>query len=81
MIMNPNNGDVLAMANYPNYDLSNPRDLSAYYTEEELAAMTDEEKMDKLNELWQNFCVTYTYEPIYGKTIYGGSGTGNGKTE
>lgn len=63
VIMNPNNGDVLAMANYPNYDLSNPRDLSAYYTEEELSTMTDEEKMDELNQLWQNFCVSYTYEP------------------
>ena len=63
VIMDPNNGDVLAMANYPNYDLSNPRDLSAYYTEEELAAMDEETKMDELNKLWQNFCVTYTYEP------------------
>jgi stage V sporulation protein D (sporulation-specific penicillin-binding protein) len=51
------------MAQYPNYDLSNPRDLSAYYTEEEQEAMTDDEKMDILNSLWQNFCVTYTYEP------------------
>lgn len=63
IVMDPNNGDVLAMANYPNYDLSDPRDLSAYYTEEELAIMTDEEKMDELNRLWQNFCLTYTYEP------------------
>lgn len=63
VIMDPNNGDVLAMANYPNYDLSNPRDLSAYYTEEELAEMDDDTKMDALNQLWQNFCVTYTYEP------------------
>lgn len=63
VIMDPNNGAVLAMANYPNYDLSNPRDLSAYYTEEELAAMDDETKMDLLNTLWQNFCVSYTYEP------------------
>ncbi len=61
--MAPNNGDVLAMANYPNFDLSNPRDLSAYYTEEELAAMDDDAKMDALNQLWQNFCVSYTYEP------------------
>lgn len=61
--MDPNNGDVLAMANYPNFDLSNPRDLSAYYTEEELAAMDDDAKMDALNQLWQNFCVSYTYEP------------------
>ena len=63
LIMDPNNGDVLAMANYPNFDLSNPRDLSAYYTEEELAAMDDDAKMDALNQLWQNFCVSYTYEP------------------
>ncbi len=63
VVMDPNNGDVLAMANYPNYDLSNPRDLSAYYTEEELAGMDEDAKMDVLNTLWQNFCVTYTYEP------------------
>lgn len=63
VIMNPNNGDVLAMANYPNFDLSNPRDLSAYYTEEELAEMDDDARLDALNVLWQNFCVTYTYEP------------------
>lgn len=63
VVMDPNNGDVLAMANYPNYDLSNPRDLSAYYTPEELAVMDENAKMDALNKLWQNFCVTYTYEP------------------
>lgn len=63
VIMDPNNGDVLAMANYPNYDLSDPWDLSAYYTEEELEGMDEDTKMDILNQLWQNFCVTYTYEP------------------
>lgn len=63
IVMNPNNGDVLAMANYPNYDLNNPRDLSAYYSESELAAMDEETKLEKRNELWQNFCVYYTYEP------------------
>lgn len=63
IVMNPNNGDVLAMANYPNYDLNQPRDLSAYYSENEIAAMDETTKLDKLNELWQNFCVYYTYEP------------------
>ena len=63
IVMDPNNGDVLAMANYPNYDLNNPRDLSNYYSENEIAAMDDVTKLDKLNELWQNFCVYYTYEP------------------
>lgn len=63
LIMDPNNGDVLAMANYPNYDASNPRDLSAYYTEEELASMDEDAQLDALNQIWQNFCTTYTYEP------------------
>ena len=63
LVMNPNNGEVLAMGQYPSYDLSNPRDLSGLYTEEELAAMTDDEKLDILNGLWQNLCVSYTYEP------------------
>lgn len=67
VIMNPNNGEVLAMANYPNYDLTNPWDLSAYYTEEEVSAMDDETKLDALNKLWTNFCITYTYEP--GSTV------------
>ncbi len=63
VIMNPKTGQVKAMANYPNYDLTNPRDLSAYYSEDELDRMTDEETLDALNRLWQNFCVSYTYEP------------------
>lgn len=63
LIMNPNNGDILAMANYPNYDLSNPRDLSAYYTQEEIDTMDEDTQMDALNKIWQNFCTTYTYEP------------------
>lgn len=63
LIMNPQNGEILAMAHYPNYDSSNPRDLSAYYTPEQLAAMSDEDKLNALNALWQNYCVTHTYEP------------------
>ena len=63
IVMNPQNGEVLAMAQYPNYDSSNPRDLSAYYTQEQIDAMSDEEKLDALNGLWQNYCITETYEP------------------
>ncbi len=63
LIMNPNSGEILAMAQYPSFDLNNPRDLSTYYSEEEISAMTEDEKMDKLNQIWQNFCITYTYEP------------------
>lgn len=63
LIMNPNNGDVLAMAQYPNYDLSNPWDLSAYYTQAQIDAMDENTRLEALNQLWQNYCVTYTYEP------------------
>lgn len=63
IIMNPQNGEIIAEASYPNYDLNNPRDLTKYYTEEELSAMSDEEKIEKLNTLWNNFCVSDTYEP------------------
>ena len=63
VVMNPQNGEVLAMAQYPNYDSSNPRDLSAYYIQEQIDAMSDDEKLDALNGLWQNYCLTETYEP------------------
>ena len=60
--MNPSNGRSFETP-YPNYDLNNPRDISKYYSEEELAAMSDDEKIEKLNELWNNFCISDTYEP------------------
>ena len=63
IVMNPQNGEILAEASYPNYDLNNPRDLTKYYTEEQIEAMSDEEKLDALNSLWNNFCVSDTYEP------------------
>lgn len=62
--MNPNNGEVLAMASYPNFDLNNPKDLTAYYTEEQITAMQEENTYyDALNTLWRNFCISDTYEP------------------
>ncbi|MBO4807677.1 MAG: penicillin-binding protein 2 [Lachnospiraceae bacterium] len=63
IIMDVNNGDVLAMASYPNFDLNNPKDLSMYYSQEAIDAFTDEEFYEKLNGLWKNFCISETYEP------------------
>ncbi len=108
IMMDPNNGEVLAMANYPNFNLSDPwnlngtldmdrifsdeekekiykqverAELKKYYSADEINDMTEEqwqdalgehytgEELDELynlgllNEIWQNFCVTYTYEP------------------
>lgn len=63
IVMNPQNGEILAEASYPNYDLNHPRDLTKYYSQEQIDAMSDEEKLDTLNSLWKNFCVSDTYEP------------------
>lgn len=64
IIQNCNTGEIMSMASYPNFDLNNPKDLSAYYTEEEIAQMeTDETYYDTLNNLWRNFCISDTYEP------------------
>jgi len=61
--MNPNNGEILAMASYPTFDLNNPRDLSARFTPEQLAALPEEAQVEELSKLWKNFCVSNTYEP------------------
>lgn len=63
VIANPQNGEILAMADYPTFDLNNPRDLSSLMSEEAADALTDEESIEILNKLWQNYCVTATYEP------------------
>ncbi|MCR5346060.1 MAG: peptidoglycan glycosyltransferase [Lachnospiraceae bacterium] len=63
IVMNPNSGEIYAMASYPSFDLNDPRDLSMYYSEEQIAEMSDDEVLNILNNLWNNFCVTSTYEP------------------
>ncbi|MFV0363849.1 MAG: peptidoglycan D,D-transpeptidase FtsI family protein [Suipraeoptans sp.] len=63
LVMNPNNGEVLAMASTPNYDLNNPRDLSGYITAEQEASMTSEELNDYRNSIWRNYCISDTFEP------------------
>ncbi len=63
IVMNPQNGEILAMSDSLVYDLNNPRDLSLYYTEEEINGFSEQEQLDKLNKIWQNYCITYTYEP------------------
>lgn len=63
IVMDPNSGEIYAMASYPSFDLNDPRDLSMYYSEEQLAEMSDEEILNILNNLWNNFCITSTYEP------------------
>ena len=63
IIMNPNNGEIYAMASYPQYDLNNPRNLKKFYSEKEISKMTEKEKTDALSAIWRNYCISDAYEP------------------
>lgn len=64
IIMEVDTGEILAMASYPDFNLNSPYDLSAYYTEEQINTMKEEDTYyQTLNGLWRNFCISDTYEP------------------
>ncbi len=63
IVMNPNNGEILAMASNEEYDLNNPTDLTPFYTKKEIGKMTDKEKLDALNAIWRNYTISDMYEP------------------
>ena len=63
MIMNPNNGEILAEASYPNFDLNDPRNIEDVFGEENIKDLTEDEKLEKMNGLWRNFCVSDAFEP------------------
>lgn len=53
VVMNPKNGEVLGMADYPTFDLNNPRDVSSMYTDEELDAMEEDKRVEAYYSLWK----------------------------
>ena len=63
MVMNPKNGEILAMASNSTFDLNDPQNLASMYSEQKIAAMTDKEKNEDLLSMWSNFCVGSAYEP------------------
>ncbi len=63
MIMNPKNGEILAMASNSSFDLNDPQNLAGMYSEQKIATMTDKEKNDNRLAMWSNFCVGSAYEP------------------
>lgn len=58
IVMNPNNGEIYAMTSVPEFNLNAP-----YTTSEDTTSLTAKEKMEKLNAMWRNGCVSDTYEP------------------
>lgn len=60
ILMNPQNGEIHAMVNVPEFDLNQPFMLNNEETSENL---TDEQRQDALNQMWRNGCINDTYEP------------------
>ncbi len=63
LVMDPNNGEIIAMASNQEYDLNSRGSLEGIYTDEQLAGMTDEEKTQALNLLWKNDVISNNFEP------------------
>jgi stage V sporulation protein D (sporulation-specific penicillin-binding protein) len=63
MITNPNNGEIYASVSNETFDLNNPRDLSAFYSESEIEEMSSEEQSAALSSIWRNFCISDSFEP------------------
>lgn len=61
LIMNPGNGEIMAMVNVPEFNLNDPFSLDSLKLEE--APTGDEERQDMLNQMWRNSCINDTYEP------------------
>ena len=60
ILMDPQNGEIYAMVNVPEFDLNQPFMLNNEETGENL---TDEQRQDALNQMWRNGCINDTYEP------------------
>lgn len=59
LVMNPQNGEILAMVNEPEFNLNEPFSLNTEIDTE----LSEEEKQDALNKMWRNQCINDTYEP------------------
>lgn len=59
IVMNPQNGELMAMVNYPEFDLNDPFALAGDTGE----TVSAEEKQNLLNKMWRNQCISDTYEP------------------
>ena len=60
LLMNPQNGEIYAMVNVPEFNLNEPYELNTGADE---AALSDEDLQDELNQMWRNRCINDTYEP------------------
>lgn len=67
IVANPKNGEILAMATDNPYDLNNPRDLTSYYSQDEIDGMDNGTMLKNLYGIWKNYCISDAFEP--GSTV------------
>lgn len=60
LLLNPQNGEIYACVNVPEFDLNDPFTLN---TDQDTSALSDEELLDLQNQMWRNSCINDTYEP------------------
>ena len=63
ILMNPQNGEIYAMANKPDFDLNEPFVINNEDLKSNWDNMSEKEKNDALNQMWRNFSINDTYEP------------------
>ena len=63
IVMDPKTGDILAMAQNPDFDLNDPKTPTSESEQEKLRNMSDSEKVDYWNKMWRNSLISDVYEP------------------
>ncbi len=63
ILMDPRNGEILALANKPDFDLNDPFTINSPELQSMWSTLTQQEQQDALNQMWRNFAINDTYEP------------------
>lgn len=63
IVMNPSNGELYAMVDYPEFNLNDPFTLTDVFLEGEEEENAEGDDQDALNRMWRNHCINDTYEP------------------
>lgn len=63
IMMNPQNGEILAMASKPDFNLNEPFKINSAQLQANWSSMSQKDKDKALNQMWRNFCINDTYEP------------------
>ena len=63
VVSDPNTGEIYAMGDDKMFNPNKPYSLKKYYSKAEIANMSQKKQSEKLNEIWNNYCITDSFEP------------------